>query len=104
MQIGQAGRRMKGGFWKQTSSWDVSLSLGVTLKSVVVFSAGIPSATSTSAIRRGSDGVEDCLGCCFTSSFSSPLSPICLGNHTPRCREKGWISEGGADSKENPAD
>lgn len=27
MQIGQAGRRMKGGRWKQTSSWDVSLSL-----------------------------------------------------------------------------
>lgn len=52
-----------------------------------------------SSLQRGSDGV-DRLVCCLTLSCSSPLSPICLGNHTPRCREKG--REGG--SEENPAD
>lgn len=46
------------------------------------------------------DGVEDRLRCCLTVSFSSPLSPICLGNHAPRCRKKGWV--GG--SEDNPAD
>lgn len=100
MQIGQAGRRVEGGRWKQILSWDVKLCLRVILKSVVVLSVGIPSVACTPAIWRGSDGVEDRLGCCLTLSSSSPLSPICLGNHAPRCREKG--REGG--SEENPAD
>lgn len=37
--------------------------------------------------------------CCTTLSFSSPLSPICLGNHAPRCKEKGRVREGGAQRK-----
>ncbi len=100
MQIGQAGKRVEGGRWKQMFSWDVNLSSRVTLKSVVALSMGIPSVACTSAIWRGSDGVEDCLGRCFTLGFSSPWSAICLGNHTPRCRENGWIWG----EEENPAD
>lgn len=95
MQIGQAGRRVEGGRWKQIFSWDVKLCLRVILKSVVVLSVGIPSVACTPAIWRGSDGVEDRLGCCLTLSSSSPLSPICLGNHAPRCREKGRGGQGG---------
>lgn len=99
MQIGQAGKRVEGGCWKQIFSWNVNLCLRA-IKSVVVLTVGIPSVACTAAIWRGSDGVEDRLGCCLTLSFSSPLSPICLGNHAPRCREKGRV--GG--SEENPAD
>lgn len=97
MQIGQTGKRVEEGCWEQIFSWDVNLSLRVILKSVVALSMGIPSVACTSAIWRGSDGVEDCLGCCLTLSFSSPPSPICSGNHTPRCREKGRV--GGAQRK-----
>lgn len=71
-----------------STSWDTDVCLRVILKSVVVLSVGIPSVARTSAIWRGSDGVEDRLGCCLTLSFSFPQSPICLGNHAPRCREK----------------
>lgn len=91
MQIGQAGERAEGGL---LISWDVNLCSRVTLESVVVLSVGIPSVACTPAIWRGSDGVEDRLGCCLTSSSSSPLSPICLGNHAPRCREKGRAAGG----------
>lgn len=86
MQIGQAGKGVENIF-----SWDVNWCLRAILKSVVVLSVGIPSVACTPAIWRGSDGVEDRFGCCLTFSFSSPLSPICLGNHTPRCREKGRV-------------
>lgn len=94
MQIGQAGKRVEGGRWKQIFSWNVNLCLRA-IKSVVVLTVGIPSVACTAAIWRGSDGVEDRLGCCLTLSFSSPLSPICLGNHAPRCREKGRVVGGG---------
>lgn len=63
---------------------------------------GIPSVACSAAIWRGSDGVEDRLGCCLTLCFSSPPSPICLGNHAPRCREEGRVW--GAGSEENPAE
>lgn len=47
--------------------------------------------------------MEDRLGCCLTLCFSSPPSPICLGNHAPRCREKGRAG-GRVGSEENPAE
>ena len=100
MQIGQAGKKVGGGHLKQIFSWDVNLCLRVILKSVVVLSEGIPCVACTCALKRQSDSVEDRLGCCLTLSFSSRLSPICLGNHTPRCRGKGRVRG----SEENPAD
>uniref|UniRef100_A0A8C7Y8F9 Fibroblast growth factor receptor n=1 Tax=Oryzias sinensis TaxID=183150 RepID=A0A8C7Y8F9_9TELE len=37
------------------------------------------------------DGVGNRLGCCLTSSPSSPPSPICLSNQASRCGEKGRV-------------
>lgn len=42
------------------------LMLRVILKSAAALSVGIPSVARSPAIRRGSDGVEDRLGCCLT--------------------------------------
>lgn len=72
MQIGQAGKRAEKGRWKRILSWDVNLRLRVILQPVVALSAGSPSVACTRAIWRGSDGVEDRLGCCLTLSFSLP--------------------------------
>lgn len=67
----------------------------------VLLSVGIPCAACTPAVQRGSDGVENRLGCCLTLSPSSPPSPICLGNQASRCREKGRVERR---SEENPGE
>lgn len=79
----------------------------VTLKTVVLciyilyicIHMDFPGVVCPLSLQRGSDGV-DRMVCCLTLRRSSPLSPICLSNHTPRCREKG--REGG--SEKTPAD
>jgi len=94
MQIGQAGRRVGSGRLEANILLGREIMFGgyiSVVESVVVLSVDIPSVPCSPAIRGGSNDVEDGLGCCLTLSFSSPLSPICLGNHAPRCREKGRV-------------
>lgn len=92
MQIGQAGKRAEGGRRKRILSWEVNLCLRVILQPVVALSAGSPSVACTPAIWRGSDGVEDRLGCCLTLSFSLPLrAPSALAITLPGAEREGCL-------------
>ena len=100
MQIGQAGKIVEGGRLKQKIPPKLMFEGHTEGGSGLICGYSLFSLYSCYTRERGSDGVEDRLDCCLTSGFSSLLSPICLGNHAPRCREKGRV--GG--SEENPAD